>query len=1020
MRFFKQIPVNSQTGICLYSNLYFKLRENHNVGMQLIKDIDSRFLLKYIFFFLCFTSSAQQWVPDFKHFTPRDGLPSSEVYQITSDPQNNLWFSTDRGAVRYDGYTFRTYDNKDSLPDNSVIKLYKDQQDRIWFISYNCLLSYFKDGKIYPYKFNNIIRSNLSNTIITSLYADQSDNIHLNSIEGAYYTITAAGKLIINENHDPNSLFTINATRDSSVTTYYQKGQDNSVTKLQVETLRDTFSIVINEPISYHHFATSKLRNNDLVFYCERFLIRIRPSGAYEVKKMKSPILNVFEDENNSIWIGTYHDGVYVSDSSLNVTSHYLRDLSVSHIYNDFEGGTWLSTLENGLFYLASKNSSSFEISGKLLHEKITAISNGSGSELYFTTSNGILIKYNLTRQSIDNIDLKKHFNSSIEYINSIYYNKSAREIMLGGIIKFGINSGEIYTAEWMNNRLFVLPSLSMLVPHSNGNILGSTSEYVFSFNSRKKSQHFLNENKLKSNALLEDSQGRLFSGSWNVLYLLKNSKFVPVDTTAGLLGSRITALNELKNNFIAIGTRSNGIFIYSDRNIKNIVTSDGLTSDNINCIAVEDSIIWAGTNKGISRITITDYFPFTYTIDRYRINNGLVSDEINGLAINEAGVFAATNEGLNFINKEQVSNKIIPLPLYITTVRINDHDTTLAPTYSLNHKQNNVDISFTGLSFRNSKNIIYRYRLLGLDTTWRTTLNRDVRFSGLNSGYYIFQLLASYENDSNAPVELYFSIAPSFYKTDFFRILAALCMMMIIIGVANARIKTIQNKSDERNALNKKFSELNLNALRSQMNPHFTFNVLNSIKYYIAKKDPESAQFYISKFSKLIRLILDQSRTEYITLNEEIEMLKLYMELEELRFENKFKYSITVGEKLNPEEIDIPGMLIQPFVENSIKHGIRYKKGEAKVEVDFTSSDSVLICTITDNGIGRAEAAKLKPADAEHKSMGTTIVNERIEALSILFKGKLRNYTIDLKDEQGNPIGTCVTIEIPFKKTMV
>ncbi len=996
------------------------MHENHLLAMLINKEIAFRFLAKYIFLFFVTGASAQQWLPDFKHFTPQDGLPSSEVYQINSDPQNNLWFATDRGAVRYDGYSFRTYEIKDSLPDNSIIKLYKDQEERIWFISYNSLISYYKDGKIHPFKYNNIIRSKLSNTLITSLFVDKSDNVSLNTINGTLYTITAEGKFIVKEKSLPTSLYVINSTHTSSVTTNYLVGRVDSITAIRVENLRDTFSFRINEPIIYQHFATYKLRNNDLIFYCERFLIRIRPSGAYEVKKYEAPILNVFEDEDNRIWVGTNHDGVYVCDSLLNVTSHYLRDVSVSHIYKDFEGGIWFSTLENGIFYLSSKNSSCFGIRDKPLLDKITAISNVSDSVLFFTTSNRVLYRYNSFKNTIDDIDLRKQVGPAIEYINAIHYNNSAKELVIGVVIKFGVVTADFYLSKWMHNSILILPSGANFIRQSNGNILGSLYEFAYSFNPDSKTFRFVNDHSFRSKVFFEDSKHRLFSGSWDGLYILKNKDFVRFDTTAELLSSRITAINELFNKFLVIGTRSNGIVIYSDSIIKHIVTADGLSSDYINCIAVDGNTIWAGTNKGISRITVTNKAPFTFTIDRFSISNGLNSDDIIDIAIDKKGIYAATNEGLNFIKKEQKTGNNHSLPLYITTIRINDHDTILASSYSLTHQQNNIDISFTALSFRNSKNITYKYRLLGPDTTWRTTFNRNVQFSGLPSGNYKFQLLAAGENGSvsDSQVVVYFSIAPSFYEMGYFRFLVATFFLLTIIGIANYRIRWIQKKAEEKNALNKKFSELNLNALRSQMNPHFTFNVLNSIKYYIAKNDPESAQLYISKFSKLIRLILDQSRTEYITLSEEIEMLRLYMELEELRFENKFTYAINIDEKLNSEEIEIPGMLIQPFVENSIKHGIRFKKGEARVEVHFSSSDAVLICTITDNGIGREEAAKLKSPDEEYKSMGTAIVSERIEALSILYKGKLKNYTIDLKDEHGNPVGTSVKIEIPFKRS--
>ncbi len=989
--------------------------------MQKKNESVNRFLTTLMFLLFFLNTRGQQWLPDFKHYTPRDGLPSSEVYQITSDPQKNLWFATDRGAVRYDGYSFRTFDIKDSLPDNSVIKLYKDGKGRIWFISYTCVLSYYEKGKIIPYKYNNLVASHFSKTIITSLYVDESENVHLNSIEGSTYTITSNGQFIKHDVNARTSLFVINSTNPSSVITNYLIGSDRSITTITVQSLRDTFSFTINETIRYNHFATTKLRNNDLIFYCERFLIRIHPSGKYEIKKMEVPVLNVFEDDEKNIWVGTKLNGVYVYDSTMSVSRQYLKDFSVTHVYRDIEGGFWLSTHENGIFYLSSKNNSNFALQENLFHDKITAVVNSADSVLFFATSKGILFKCNNFNHTVNKTDLKKDISPNVESVTSLYFKGNERELAIGTVINFKSELSPVYLTSWSDNKLFVLPSLTKCILRRNGNLLGSDYSFVFNFNLDNKTLEHINKNSIRSTALFEDSKGRLFSGTLNGLYILKENNFIPFDTSAKLLRSRITDINELDNKYIIISTRSNGIIIYRDSIIDIINSSDGLTSDNINRIGVESNEIWAGTNKGLSKITIKNQSPFSFAIDRFNVSNGLVSDEVNDFAIGKKLVYVATNEGLSVVDKEKIKSKSNELPLYITAVRINERDTLLSSSYSLAYNQNYIGISFTALSFRNSKNIIYRYRLLGQDTTWRSTSNRDVQFSGLSSGSYNFQLLASHENGiyTKVPVEISFSISPSFYETIWFRLSIAVICLLVLFAIINYRIKIIQKKADEQNALNKKFSELNLNALRSQMNPHFTFNVLNSIQYYIVKKDADSAQLYISKFSKLIRMILDQSRTEFISLAEEIKILTLYMELEELRFEKKFSYSIKANERLNTEAIYIPGMLIQPFVENSIKHGIRFKKGEAQVGINFTSSDSVLICTITDNGIGRAEAAKLKSTEEEHRSMGTAIVNERIEALSILFKGKLKNYTTDLKDEHGNPTGTCVTIEIPFKKSL-
>lgn len=209
---------------------------------------------------------------------------------------------------------------------------------------------------------------------------------------------------------------------------------------------------------------------------------------------------------------------------------------------------------------------------------------------------------------------------------------------------------------------------------------------------------------------------------------------------------------------------------------------------------------------------------------------------------------------------------------------------------------------------------------------------------------------------------------------------------------------------------------ETEMKALRSQMNPHFTFNVLNSIQYYAGGNDMESVQLYLQKFSTLIRMILEQSRASYISLEQEISMLKLYLELEEMRFEKKFNYAISVDPKLEPAKILIPGMLIQPIVENAIKHGIEHKKGSAVISLTFAEQNSMLLCTITDNGIGRKAAEELKKKkNTQYQSAATIILKERMEALSSLYNIELACTTEDLVDSDGKPAGTKVLMHIPL-----
>jgi tetratricopeptide (TPR) repeat protein len=234
--------------------------------------------------------------------------------------------------------------------------------------------------------------------------------------------------------------------------------------------------------------------------------------------------------------------------------------------------------------------------------------------------------------------------------------------------------------------------------------------------------------------------------------------------------------------------------------------------------------------------------------------------------------------------------------------------------------------------------------------------------------------------------------------------------IVLIIFALVYFRLYNQKRKTAYRH----KVLETEMKALRSQMNPHFTFNVLNSIQYFISENDMESAELYIEKFSSLIRQILDQSRTTYITLEQEITILKLYLELEEMRFEKKFNYSLNIDSSIDMDKVLIPGMLIQPIVENAIKHGIKHREGNALINISFTSRDSLLVCNVTDNGIGLTESKKIN-ADKSTKSTATSIIKERIDALSSIYNIRLSYKTEDLFNDEGKPEGVSVTIEIPI-----
>jgi LytS/YehU family sensor histidine kinase len=204
------------------------------------------------------------------------------------------------------------------------------------------------------------------------------------------------------------------------------------------------------------------------------------------------------------------------------------------------------------------------------------------------------------------------------------------------------------------------------------------------------------------------------------------------------------------------------------------------------------------------------------------------------------------------------------------------------------------------------------------------------------------------------------------------------------------------------------------LSALRAQMNPHFIFNAINSIQHFVLQNDSERAYNYLAKFSRLIRLVLDQSQSVSIPLDQELKMLDLYIELELLRFERPFRYEVDVDEQLKNDNIKIPGMLVQPFIENAIWHGLLPKKeGEAWLRITFRKKPGFAEITIEDNGVGRKAASQARQKDGKKRSYGLQITEERLRLAEHKRSDQPTIHIIDLEDEQGNPTGTKEVINV-------
>ncbi len=340
--------------------------------------------------------------------------------------------------------------------------------------------------------------------------------------------------------------------------------------------------------------------------------------------------------------------------------------------------------------------------------------------------------------------------------------------------------------------------------------------------------------------------------------------------------------------------------------------------------------------------------------------------------------------------------------------------DSIMRTGLTLDYLQNFFTFNLSLLNFDNPEEYKLSYRLQGFSKEWTTTPNKSAVFTNVPGGQYTFQARLIDKNNQVAqdiltlPVEM----IPPLSKIWWFQLLMATLTLGIVLYFIVIRFRSIRRKA----AFTKELAHMEMVSLRAQMNPHFIFNSLNSIRHQIISKKNDEAEVYLVKFSRLIRWILENSETQYITLKDELVTLRLYLELESKRFDEKFEYHLNVDPTIDTKALKVPGIIVQPFVENAIWHGLMQKRQAGTVVIDLWKTDKNLIITITDDGIGREKALEIKSKTGlKQNSMGVKITTARLKAIEKLYHITCSTDIEDLKDASGVPKGTRVTLTLPL-----
>ncbi len=521
----------------------------------------------------------------------------------------------------------------------------------------------------------------------------------------------------------------------------------------------------------------------------------------------------------------------------------------------------------------------------------------------------------------------------------------------------------------------------------------------------------------IRSYSVAQDLFGYVWIGRTSGISRYKDGKLIDLGPNHPMSNLSVTDIDVDDSNGLWIGSDGYGMFHDRGNILCQIEELDGYIIKSL--FIDEQNKIWAATNRGVVKIetAYTNDNDCDYHLEFFSTSHGLASEEVNDILVDNGYLFAATKNGVSKIPINFSQEQIYNPPLIIQSVEINGDEVKIEDSYELDYDQNDLKIDFVALSYQSLGKLSYEYQMSSLDSTWQSTSDNYREYQTLNPNKYTFKLRARDINGELIGDEknIEFHIKKAWWNTFWFKLLYLTLAILLFFGYSQYRITQTRRKAERENEVNKKFAELEMQAIRSQMNPHFLFNALHSIQDYIFNNDSLEANRYISSFASLMRKILDASKEKYIYLDQELEMLELYLGLEKLRFEDKFDYQINLDEKIDELSTEIPTMIIQPFVENAINHGLIHREKEGLLVIAINQSEGNLKIIIQDNGIGIENAKELKKrSQVEHKSQGMQMISNRLELMNEMYNTSIYHIVEESTPGDKKFPGTRITIIIP------
>ncbi len=918
-------------------------------------------------------------------------LSGIDIYDLLQDSKGNYWIASDNGIYKYDGYDFVKIECE-GMMSSSVFNLTLDYEKnifcnnlsgQIFIIKKDTCKVYYQIPDDYMHHEIGFQFDNRNELIISTKFLFRVDD---NKEEHLLFDdiVSFTGVPLISE--------------DSTILLY--DGLNKKAMSYKNGNLKiDKKNISWSDDISYR--AICMLDFNQKMYWFDRKNgnVYLEGESGQMIKKkecQETGVLNYFPTKE-ILWKPFLSGGVDYYDfelNKLNKTNRLFSSSIISAFYEDQEGNIIFGTFGEGLFVLPNKGIIDVEL--KINDAKVSKIV-AVGKSLYIGTQDG------KTYQLDENNTISLFQNGDSKFIEVLEFLPAINSFIIDG------ENATIVNKDDKSSIPIPLGAIKDVTEYKTNSFLVSMNSGLYEYKPLESKTNFKTIKPFTGRvncAAMDVNSGEIYAGTSQGLKIgdSTQSDYFEINETPLICQDIIEY-----DGKILISTQKEGVLVFSNGQLSDQWTTErGLFSDNIKQMIEHDNKLYLSTLQGINVLNLSG--ELLYSLNK---SDGLSSNQIIDFDIGNGWLWILHNKGIQKVKLENLEPFSYQPSIEFSRIEVNGEALIkTSPKNIFNHKENKMSffISSTSLKYRNE--IQYYYTLEGAENQWFVNNYADniIEYKSLSPGEYVFKVFAKCRNNKSEVVEYAFTINKPYWQTLWFLSIIALMTIGLTIFIFRYQFQKQRKKSK----LQSELISSKLRAIQSQMNPHFIFNSLNSIQDLVLQQDGKNAYRYISKFALLVRQILNHSEKEFIDIEEEFQVLEIYLDLENLRFKKDFSFEIIQNDISG---IEIPPMIIQPFVENALKHGLLHNKGEKKVSVKFELEEDSLTCTIEDNGIGRKRSAEIKQRQSEnHDSFSVKSIRSRFEILKGVYGKELGLEFVDLYEKE-NPAGTRVIVNVPFKR---